>query len=165
MPSSTPAADRCEGGWFLIDGDVEYLGDAVWMPVGEVDSSPSLVRQATIVAGEPRDQIGNVVQLAAAAELDEARQTTVRQFWTFPISFVLSVLIVLALELSGVPWRTSFGRQLLIALALSIPAAAMCIGGLWLATRDPNGRVVRVMGGPRIREQYERQRAVLGDRS
>ena len=90
-----------------------------------------------------------------------ARQRTVRKLWLSPITIVVCLLVFTALEVSGLPWRTDLGRQLLVGLGAALPVDALCTAIWWRITRDPSGAVVRKMGGHRTRRQYDQQRAVL----
>ncbi|MCJ1715244.1 hypothetical protein [Curtobacterium sp. VKM Ac-2922] len=152
---STAVTEEFEGGWFVVDGEVEYLDDVVWVPATE--------RSARIVGGEPRAHVGSTLPLATSTELGLARRSTVRRLWTMPIAIVVAAVVFGALELSGVPWRSDLGRQLVVGVAAGIPTLAVALGAWTLLTRDAAGGVVRAMGGHRTREQYERQRALVGD--
>ncbi|MBT1584125.1 hypothetical protein [Curtobacterium flaccumfaciens] len=168
MSTTTPradpdaAADDFEGGWFRIDGEVEFLDDVVWRPSTDADDTATIAGPAAvIVGGAPREHIGSTLPLAQLAEIDVARQRTVRKLWLSPINIVVCLLVVTALEVSGLPWRTDLGRQLLVGLGTALPVNALCTAIWWRITRDPSGAVVRKMGGHRTRQQYDQQRAVL----
>ncbi|WP_146237706.1 hypothetical protein [Curtobacterium sp. MCLR17_043] len=168
MTTTTPradpdaAADGFEGGWFRIDDEVEFLDDVVWRPATDADDpAPTPGPTAVIVGGEPREHIGSTLPLALLPELDSARQRSVRKLWLSPITIVVCLLVVTALEVSGLPWRTDLGRQLLVGLGAIVPVDALCTAIWWRITRDPSGAVVRKMGGHRTRQQYDQQRAVL----
>ncbi|MCS5520890.1 hypothetical protein [Curtobacterium flaccumfaciens] len=168
MTTTTPradpdaAADGFEGGWFRIDDDMVHLDDVVWRPATDADDAATTPGPAAvIVGGEPREHVGSTLPLAQLAEIDVARQRTVRKLWLSPITIVVCLLVVTALEVSGLPWRTDLGRQLLVGLGAILPVDAICVGVWWRITRDPSGAVVRKMGGHRTRQQYDQQRAVL----
>ncbi|QKS87388.1 hypothetical protein [Curtobacterium flaccumfaciens] len=167
MTTTTPradpdaAADGFEGGWFRIDDDLVHLDDVVWRPAADADDTATTPGPAAvIVGGEPREHVGSTLPLAQLAEIDVARQRTVRKLWLSPITIVVCLLVVTALEVSGLPWRTDLGRQLLVGLGAIVPVA-LCTAIWWRITRDPSGAVVRKMGGHRTRQQYDQQRAVL----
>jgi hypothetical protein len=156
------AADAFEGGWFRIDDDVEHLDDVVWRPAADSAAAAAVPGpSADIVGGEPREHVGSTLPLAQLPELDAARQRTVRKLWLGPITILVCLFAITALELSGLPWRTDLGRQLLIGLGAILPVDALCTAIWWRITRDPSGAVVRKMGGRRTRQQYDQQRAVL----
>lgn len=156
------AADGFEGGWFRIDDDLEHLDDVVWRPATDADDTATTPGPAAvIVGGEPREHVGSTLPLAQLAEIDVARQRTVRKLWLSPINIVVCLLVVTALEVSGLPWRTDLGRQLLVGLGTALPVDALCTAIWWRITRDPSGAVIRKMGGHRTRQQYDQQRAVL----
>ncbi|WIB34500.1 hypothetical protein [Curtobacterium sp. MCSS17_005] len=167
MTTTTPradpdaAADGFEGGWFRIDDEVEFLDDVVWRPAPDSDSAPATAPAAVIVGGSPREHIGSTLPLARLDELDAARQRRVRKLWLTPITLVVTALVFTALEVSGLPWRTDLGRQLLVGLGTALPVDALCIAIWWWITRDPSGAVVRKTGGHRTCQQYDQQRAVL----
>jgi hypothetical protein len=155
------AADAFEGGWFRIDDEVEYLDDVVWRPADATDPAAATAPAAVVVGGDPREHIGSTLPLALLPELDLARQRTVRKLWLSPITLVVTALVFTALEISGLPWRTDLGRQLLVGLGTALPVDALCMAIWWRITRDPSGAVVRKTGGYRTRKQYDQQRAVL----
>jgi hypothetical protein len=155
------AADGFEGGWFRIDDEVEFLDDVVWRPAAGTEPGSAVAPAAVIVGGDPREHIGSMLPLARLDELDAARQRRVRKLWLSPITLVVTALVFTALEVSGLPWRTDLGRQLLVGLGTALPVDALCIAIWWWITRDPSGAVVRRMGGRRTRQQYDQQRAVL----
>ncbi|OII13636.1 hypothetical protein BIU97_16940 [Curtobacterium sp. MCBA15_009] len=152
-----------EGGWFVVDGEVEFLDDVLWTPVVEDGPAAGGARHALVTGGEPTEHVGSTLELASATALDDARRSTVRRLWSTPIALVVAALVFTALELSGVPWRTSLGRQVLVALAVGVPCLAVAEGAWFLATRNARGRLVRAMGGHRTRGQYDRQRAVVSE--
>jgi hypothetical protein len=155
---STPGSGEFKGGWFVVDGEVEHLDDVIWAPT-VADGSTTL--HARIIGGDPTEHVGTTLPLASAADLDEARRDTVRRFWLWPIGFVVCVALAVTLEVAGMPWRTSVGRELLVGATVIVPGAALFWGAWWFLTRDVHGRVVRAMSARRIRSQYERQRAVV----
>lgn len=149
-----------EGGWFVLDDEVEFLDDVLWTPV-EVGPADDGVRRARITGGEPTEHVGSTLELASATALDSARRRTVRRLWSTPIVGVVTALVFAGLEMSAVPWRADLGRQVLVALAVGLPCLAIAEGAWFFVTRNASGRVVRAMGGYRTRTQYERQRAVV----
>jgi len=156
------AAGDFEGGWFRIDDDVEHLDYLVWRPATDTDAAAAAPGPAAvIVGGEPREHIGSTLPLAQLPELDAVRQRTVRKLWSSLINLVVGAIVITVLELSGLPWRTDLGRQLLIGLGTILPTTSLCTAIWWRITRDPSGAVVRKMGGHRTRQQYDQQRAVL----
>jgi hypothetical protein len=160
-PRADAAADGFEGGWFRIDDEVEFLDDVLWRPASATDSGSATAPAAVVVGGDPREHIGSTLPLARLDELDAARQRRVRKLWLSPITLVVTALVFTALEVSGLPWRTDLGRQLLVGLGTALPVDAICTAIWWWITRDPSGAVVRKMGGRRTRQQYDQQRAVL----
>ncbi|MBT1544858.1 hypothetical protein [Curtobacterium aurantiacum] len=110
MTTTTPradpdaAADGFEGGWFRIDDDLEHLDDVVWRPASDADDTATTPGPAAvIVGGEAREHVGSTLPLAQLAEIDVARQRTVRKLWLSPITIVVCLLVVTALEVSGLP--------------------------------------------------------------
>jgi hypothetical protein len=155
-----------EGAWFVVvdeDGgaEVEHFDTAEFARVrGRRTSADGshLDREVIEVDGRHRFRVGDTIELASGAALEDGFRRTVRDLWRRLPTITAAVAVIGALEVSGLPWRTDIVRLLVVYAVCAVPAVLLVRAAWWRATRAVDGRVTRAMAG-RLREQFDRQRS------
>ncbi|PZE94153.1 hypothetical protein [Curtobacterium sp. MCBD17_008] len=149
-----------EGGWFVVDGEVERLEDVEWERPGRGQPELPEGQRKALRAGDHRFTVGQTVELADGAALDEGFRDSVRSLWrrliivvTSPAVFGLVHLVPTPLEPDSMPERVLFA-------VVSIPVVCGIVGVWHGLTRKADGRVTRAMAGAKMREAHDRQRGV-----
>ncbi|WIB11398.1 hypothetical protein [Curtobacterium sp. MCPF17_052] len=149
-----------EGGWFVIDDEVEHLEDVGWQPPRRGQRAVPDAERTVIRAGAHTFTVGDTVELAEGAVLDTGFRDAVRRYWRTSIIVVVSPLTFWVLHLVQLGWLDDGGevrRRILLAVA-TVPVVLLVVG-LWsVLTRSPHGTVTRAMAGWRMRGDYDRQR-------
>jgi hypothetical protein len=152
-----------EGGWFVIDGEVERLEDVEWERPGRGQPELPEGQRKALRAGDHRFTVGQTVELADGAALDEGFRDSVRSLWrrliivvTGPGVFGLLHLVPTPLESDSLPERVLFA-------VVSIPVVYGIVGVWHALTRSAGGRVTRAMAGARMRAAHDRQRGAGTD--
>jgi hypothetical protein len=155
-----------ENGWFVLtddDGDEEVVrlddADVARVPGRRRAADGSHLDHTTIVAdGVHRFRVGDDVELASGAALDAGFRASVRGLWLPLFTVATLAVVVAALEISGLPWRTDIARQLLVGIGCALPASLL-VRAVWhRLTRSADGRVTQAMAG-RLRDDLDSQRA------
>jgi hypothetical protein len=149
-----------EGGWFVIDDEVEHLEDVEWQRPRRGQPAVPDTERTVIRAGAHTFIVGETVELAEGAVLDTGFRNTVRRYWRTSIVLVVSPLAFWLLHLVHLGWLDDGGevrRRIVFAIA-TVPIVLVAVA-LWSAlTRSPHGKVTRAMAGWRMRGDYDRQR-------
>ncbi|MDN3480172.1 hypothetical protein [Curtobacterium sp. APC 4022] len=152
--------DDLEGGWFVIDDEVEHLEDVDWQRPRRGQPAVPDHDRTVLRAGAHTFTVGDTVQLAEGTVLDTGFRDAVRRYWRTSIVIVVSTLAFLLLHLVHVGWLDDGGavpRRIVLAAA-TVPIVLVVLA-LWsVLTRSPHGKVTRAMAGWRMRGDYDRQR-------
>jgi hypothetical protein len=150
-----------EGGWFIVDGDVERIEDAEWERPRRGQPAIPEGQRKVIRAGQHRFTVGQTVELAEGDALDEGFRDSVRSVWRGLIVVIVSPAVYGLAHLVPTPWLAADGMAERVFLAVVSVPVVWGVVGVWHAlTRSPTGRVTRAMAGQRMREAHDRQRGV-----
>jgi hypothetical protein len=149
-----------EGGWFVIDDEVEHLEDVEWQRPRRGQPAVPDAERTVIRAGAHTFTVGDTVELAHGVVLDTGFRDAVRRYWRISIVIVVSPLAFWLLHLVHLGWLDDGGavRQRIVFAVATVPVVLVVLA-LWsVLTRSPHGTVTRTMAGWRMRGDYDRQR-------
>jgi hypothetical protein len=159
-PRIVTGPEDLEGGWFVIDDEVEHLEDVEWQRPRRGQPAVPDAERTVLRAGAHTFTVGDTVELAEGAVLDIGFRDAVRRYWRTSIVLVVSTLAFLLLHLVHVGWLDDGGevrRRMAFAIA-TVPIVLVALA-LWsVLTRSPHGKVTRAMAGWRMRGDHDRQR-------
>ncbi|WP_146244161.1 hypothetical protein [Curtobacterium sp. MCBD17_032] len=150
--------DDLEGGWFVVDGEVERLEDVEWERPGRGQPDLPEGQRKALRAGDHQFTVGQTVELADGAALDEGFRDSVRSLWRGLFIAVVGPAVFGLLHLVPTPLGPDSVAERVLVAVVSVPVVCGVVGVWHALTRSADGRVTRAMAGQRMREAHDRQR-------